>query len=575
MAMKKLVYLFLMLCLMAGCTHTSHHPRLVAVDSLLASQPDSAIYLLNHFDSTNASQSDRLYYQLLCYKAADKQDELHATTEEAEQFIDCFESAGDAHLLPMAYYYSGRICVENSNAPQALAYFHQAEELLSDDQDKVLLSKVYSQMGYLFVQRRMYDKARQYFEKSYETDKDICDTIGMIYNLRDIGVSYKWADKEKESLPYFYQSLHLAKDIQNEFMCVSVTLQLSGAYLEINEVDSAIKYGIPLLKTIERTDSSAVLCQVAEIYDKSCQTDSAELYSLMLLKCGRIDARCKAHQILTKVYLQKKQYANALYNYQQYLELKYNTEKLNSTEEIAQANAAYNYQTKEVENYELRIKNNEQEIIVLLLIGSAVALVLLLSIIFNRYRNGIAKLEELKRINNEQYRRSSEYINKSRQRIAELKVQLQNADSLNENLCVQLAREKEKLESSVEIAILKERESKRALRVIKDSEVYCRMIQLTSNGKPQCITIADWLELEKVVNQEFNGFTIHLRELCRMSDLEMHVCLLLKTETDLHIIAEMLMKALSTISSIRIRLYMKAFGKKGQAKDWDAVITTL
>ena len=218
------------------------------MDSLLSSQPDSAIYLLNHFDSINASQSDRLYYQLLCYKAADKQDELHATTEEAEQFIDYFESDGDAHLLPMAYYYSGRICAENSNAPQALAYFHQAEKLLSDHQDKVLLSKVYSQMGYLFVQRRMYDKARQYFERSYEVDKAICDTIGMIYNLRDIGVSYCWSGKEKTSLSYFYKAKSLACSSNNEVMRHDIEMSLAQTYHKLCVVDSAQYYTRRVLK---------------------------------------------------------------------------------------------------------------------------------------------------------------------------------------------------------------------------------------------------------------------------------------------------------------------------------------
>ncbi len=45
--------------------------------------------------------------------------------------------------------------------------------MLDDDCDKALLSKVYSQMGYLFVDRRMYDEARQCSEQSYELDKAI------------------------------------------------------------------------------------------------------------------------------------------------------------------------------------------------------------------------------------------------------------------------------------------------------------------------------------------------------------------------------------------------------------------
>ncbi len=76
--MKKLVCLFLMLCLMAGCMRTSRHPQLVAVDSLLISQPDSALMLLRQqlpsFGGTEggSSSSDRMYYYLLLADACNK-----------------------------------------------------------------------------------------------------------------------------------------------------------------------------------------------------------------------------------------------------------------------------------------------------------------------------------------------------------------------------------------------------------------------------------------------------------------------------------------------------------------------
>ena len=185
-------------------------------------------------------------------------------------------------------------------------------------------------------------------------------------------------------------------------------------------------------------------------------------------------------------------------------------------------------------------------------------------------------MKELERIKEEQFQQSEEYRQQSRQRIAELEVQLQDAGTTNDELRQQLENEKGKLEASLEMAIVKEREAKQSLRIIRDSNAYRQILRLTNDGSPQTITDEDWKELSAIINQEYKGFTIRLNELCgKMSDLEYRVCLLIKADTDLNRMAEILIKAQPTISTTRSRLYQKAFGKKGHAKDWDAVIKSL
>jgi len=586
--MKRLAYILYSFCgllLLLACGQR-YEPTLIAIESIADADPDSAAILLSEVDTLNVSEGNRMYYYLLRAKVDDKRDELDMTDEQAEQLVTYFEDNGDERLLPTAYYYGGRICAENENVPQALAYFRKAEKLLTDyhshpmpedDQDKALLSKVYSQMGYLFVYRNMFDEARVCSEKSYELDKAICDTVGMIFNLRDIGISYKWADKEREALPYFYQAQTVAEEAHNEFMRNYVIIQLASTYVDINELDSAKKYGHILLNNIEHIDSTAVLSVISDVYRKSAAIDSAEYFSLLLLKSSQKDAQCHAHQILTEIYLQKNSTKEALRHYQEYKEQKYWIDKANSTEDIAQANSAYNYEMKEAENFELKIANSRKEKMLLLMIASIIVLALVFFLFFNQYRHRqAAKLKELERIKEELFQQSEEYRNRSRQRISELEMQLQDAGTTNDDLRKQLENEKEKLEASLEMAILKERESKQSLCIIRDSNVYCRILRLTNEGTPQAITEEDWQELSAIINQEYKGFTQRLNELCgKMSELEYRVCLLIKADTDLNKIAEILIKAQPTISTTRSRLYQKAFGKKGHAKDWDAVIKAL
>ena len=571
--------------LLCACGHR-YDARLTAIDSVIEDHADSAQVLLEAFDTSDASTANRMYHRLLLVKVSDHLDQLDATTEEAEQLVTYFEDDGDEHLLPIAYYYGGRICAEADNVPQALDYFHKAEILLTDDhslpmpkgdRDKSLLSKVYSQMGYLFVYRNMYEEARRCSQKSYELDKAIRDTVGMIFNLRDIGISYKWADQEEKALSYYHQARALAISCHDEEMRHDLEMSLTHAYHKTGQIDSANYYAKHIMSEVTPIDSSAVFSIVSALYYDTNKTDSAEVLLNNLLTCGTKFAQCYAHEKLALLCMQKNHVNDAILHYKQYRALRDSLDKEYSTSTIAQANSAYNYQSKEKENYQLKLANVQVKLILFCIIACVIIIALISFFSFNRYRHRQAtKLKELERIKNDLFQQSEEYRQQSRQRIAELEVQLQVAGTANDNLRQQLENEKGKLEASLEMAILKERESKQSLQIIRDSNVYGRILRLTNEGSPQTISDDDWQELATVINQECDGFTQRLYGLCgKMSELEYRVCLLIKADTDLNKVAEILIKAQPTISTTRSRLYQKAFGKKGSAKDWDAVIKAL
>lgn len=87
--------------------------------------------------------------------------------------------------------------------------------------------------------------------------------------------------------------------------------------------------------------------------------------------------------------------------------------------------------------------------------------------------------------------------------------------------------------------------------------------------------LVDWNDMESQLKRVYPGFTNNLFNLCTMSDIEYHVCLLTKLHTSPTEMANVLCKDTSSISSIRSRLYQKVFGKKGGAKDWDEFILSL
>ena len=85
----------------------------------------------------------------------------------------------------------------------------------------------------------------------------------------------------------------------------------------------------------------------------------------------------------------------------------------------------------------------------------------------------------------------------------------------------------------------------------------------------------DWNSIDGQIRKVYPGFSSQLRNLHAMSELEHQVCLLVKLRIAPSDIAAVLARDVSTISTVRSRLYKKVFGQKGGAKEWDEFLLSI
>ena len=105
------------------------------------------------------------------------------------------------------------------------------------------------------------------------------------------------------------------------------------------------------------------------------------------------------------------------------------------------------------------------------------------------------------------------------------------------------------------------------------SSFYVSLRQKLNHGTR--LTPSDWQQIEEQLQRVYPRFISTLISLYNMSEVELHVCYLLKLNAAPKEIASVLCKDISSISSIRSRLYAKVFSKKGSSKDWDEFIQSL
>ena len=118
---------------------------------------------------------------------------------------------------------------------------------------------------------------------------------------------------------------------------------------------------------------------------------------------------------------------------------------------------------------------------------------------------------------------------------------------------------------------------KQAMKAVEEaffaSEDYARLHKRMADGAR--LNEDDWTDVERQLKAVYPGFTSQLRGLRPLSELEYQVCLLIKLRIPPKDMANVLSRDVSTISTVRSRLYQKVFGQKGSSKEWDDFILSI
>ena len=159
---------------------------LYELNGLVETNPDSAITVLKEMGSrvefAEAPEEFKAYHSLLTIKALDKGKQLEGA-EETDSLttvaINYFEHHPESGFLAETYYYAGRAMSENHNGERALMMYNKA--LLNDTTHLsiYLKSRIYSQMGLIYLRNGLYSEALQMEDLARFYCMQDSDTLGM------------------------------------------------------------------------------------------------------------------------------------------------------------------------------------------------------------------------------------------------------------------------------------------------------------------------------------------------------------------------------------------------------------
>ncbi|MBR5688305.1 MAG: hypothetical protein IKX36_10160 [Prevotella sp.] len=522
--------ILLLIAILAGCGGRHHYPQSLAVaDSLADHHPDSAIHYLDDLapQMADAPEADRMYYQLLRIKAADKAYIPHTSDSLIRPVLEYYEQGGDPQLLPVAYYYGGRVNADLGDAPQAILLFQKALDKINPEKNTLELKGLcYSQIGYLQVQESFYDNAMESFRDALSCFITLRDTMRVLYCFEDIGSTYNFMGERKKGL----YTLLKAKKLANMYQSQNYPFldnQIARTYLFIGQADSATIYISKALSTPTPSTTFPSYSIAANIYKDIHEADSMKRYAELLLGGDLINKRY-AYRLLGEYHLEKGELDSAVSFFKNWADINDTIDEISATKTVAQLQATYNYQLREKENQKLKYESK----IHMGIIAASVIFCLLLCLMILLLVKYLKRKNALLKLKLEKYERIvSEY-----QKKMEEKKQLTSSGLLNSDLYWQL---KKNVAEGIHIT---------------DDQVK---------------------ELTVLFSREKPAFREELTQLTKVNDYQYLVCMLVAIGFNAADIAMLLCKTPQAINSVRQRLYEKAFGEKGSPKKWDDIIHSL
>ena len=545
--------------MLAGCVgRNTVNEELARVRELAdGGHADSALTVLRGIDKEELDEYNRHYYDLMSIKAADKAYLTFTNDSLICDVISYFDDKGGDEARSVAYYYGGRVYRELGDAPRALGYFQQTLDALDDSQLQ-LKGKTASQMGQTLAAQYLFEQAKPRFQEAIHYNIISCDTVALMYNYRNLGEMYCRLHDDDSTIYYYQKSLHIAHELLprgvDEMETRAMIIDFYNNKKDTMQVLQNFKELEPFILKYEVSDF--VLVTGLNVYLGNKEYEKAENIAFRLLQSESIYSREHAYSVLSKLAMHNHQ-TMQLYDYvKKYKECMDTIDYRASRESLSYKDAYYNYSSHERVANEQKNKNQQLLIAILIISIACLALaVVLLCVVFYNKKLKYQLALQLSRIEQLKPELSSHKT-------------LDPAEETVTDLRMLLVEKYKQIVSSFDPS------EYRVSDTILNSEAYMKMKAAVINSAlPDA---SDWKELDEVVNSSCENFSQKLYNLYSgISELEYHVCLLVKCGFTPTEIGFLTCRTKGSIANLRRRLYSKIFFNNGTPTDCDNLIMAL
>lgn len=591
-----------------SCTHnknytTTFQPELAKAEAIMYRYPDSALHILQGIQPDNPSDNEQYATWALLMTQAQYKNQIEQSDSLINIAYSYFINQDNAQRKALALYYKGILCHESHHAEDALSFYLEATTEIEKTNDYQLGFLINSEIGLMYLYRKLNDYAMEYFEKAHHNAELSNNQTYIAFSLIYIARAFSQKKQYNKAIEYYEKAIKIGQVNNYPTILASAMNETSFLFLKTGDNKKALQYAKDCIK-IKKTDQR--IFSLGDTYRYLKMYDSAYFYLNQACLSPNIHTARSAYQALyyisqeEKDYKKAVEYSNKLWFYQDSIG------KTDRNKALIEMQEKYDQQKIINENNLSQIKKDRiiRNVLIALIILSFI--IAITNYLYQRkivsQKQEILEKEEKIRYFTMKIHENETLINRNKMRIEELTIQMEGSQEIKEqwkeqnkirqeiqqqnemlklennklqnhisNYAQSLKEKSKELEAmehlSEENQYLHKREAFLCNQLINQTELFNKL-KTTKYIDDQL-----WQEIKEKIDLLFDNYTKRLyHQIPSLTDGDIQICCLIKLRFSNGDIANMLAISPTSVSKRKLRLkerIVQEIGSLGENQSLD------
>ena len=591
-----------------SCTHnknytTTFQPELAKAEAIMYRYPDSALHILQGIQPDNPSNNEQYATWALLMTQAQYKNQIEQSDSLINIAYSYFINQDNAQRKALALYYKGILCHESHHAEDALSFYLEATTEIEKTNDYQLGFLINSEIGLMYLYRKLNDYAMEYFEKAHHNAELSNNQTYIAFSFIYIARAFSQKKQYNKAIEYYEKAIKIGQVNNYPTILASAMNETSFLFLKTGENKKALQYAKDCIK-IKKTDQR--IFSLGDTYRYLKMYDSAYFYLNQACLSPNIHTARSAYQALyyisqeEKDYKKAVEYSNKLWFYQDSIG------KTDRNKALIEMQEKYDQQKIINENNLSQIKKDRiiRNVLIALIILSFI--IAITNYLYQRkivsQKQEISEKEEKIRYFTMKIHENETLINRNKMRIEELTIQMEGSLEIKEqwkeqnkirqeiqqqnetlklennnlqnhisNYAQSLKEKSKELEAmehlSEENQYLHKREAFLCNQLINQTELFNKL-KTTKYIDDQL-----WQEIKEKIDLLFDNYTKRLcHQIPSLTDGDIQICCLIKLRFSNGDIANMLAISPTSVSKRKLRLkerIVQEIGSLGENQSLD------
>mgnify|MGYP003237771050 CR=1 FL=1 len=591
-----------------SCTHnknypTAFQPELAKAEAMMYRYPDSALHILQGIQPDIPSENEQYATWALLMTQAQYKNQIEQSDSLINIAYSYFTKHDNAQRKALALYYKGILRHKSHHAEDALSFYLEAATEIEKTNDYQLGFLINSEVGLMYLYRKLNDYAMEYFEKAHHNAELSDNQTYIAFSFIYIARAFSQKKQYNKAIEYYEKAIKIGQVNNYPTILASAMNETSFLFLKTGENKKALQYAKDCIK-IKKTDQR--IFSLGDTYRYLKMYDSAYFYLNQACLSPNIHTARSAYQALyyisqeEKDYKKAVEYSNKLWFYQDSIG------KTDRNKALIEMQEKYDQQKIINENNLSQIKKDRiiRNVLIALIILSFI--IAITNYLYQRkivsQKQEISEKEEKIRYFTMKIHENETLINRNKMRIEELTIQMEGSLEIKEqwkeqnkirqeiqqqnetlklennnlqnhisNYAQSLKEKSKELEAmehlSKENQYLHKREAFLCNQLIKQTELFNKL------KTTKYIDNKLWQEIKEKIDLLFDNYTKRLcHQIPSLTDGDIQICCLIKLRFSNGDIANMLAISPTSVSKRKLRLkerIVQEIGSLGENQSLD------